>query len=180
MIFQKLRPGFFFYRKKYFWLHFSPGRKKHERIQNFHILWKMYRENWPLEANFRQKRICEKNVRLQFGQNQKFLIYKLFRLIFVTSCIEGIFDFSKIEARFFFYRKKYFRLHFSPGRTKHAIFWEPLASCCCFKAKMKAKWSRLLKNDQRDSFGFVCYDFGGIFAKKMHFLTRIGKNCHGL
>ena len=82
--------------------------KKHERIQNFHILWKMYRESWPLEANFRQKRICKKNVRPQFGQNQKFLIYKLFRLIFVTSCIEGIFDFSKIEARFVFYRKKTF------------------------------------------------------------------------
>ena len=122
-----------------------------------------------------KKGYVKKNVRLQFGQNQKFLIYKLFRLIFVTSCIEGIFDFSKIEARFFCYRKKYFRLHFSPGRTKHAIFWEPLASCCCFKAKMKAKWSRLLKNEQRDSFGFVCHDFGGIFPKKMHFLTWIGK-----
>ena len=82
--------------------------KNHERVQNFHISWKMYWENWPLEANFRQKMICKKNVRLQFGKNQKFLIYKLFRLIFVTSCIEGIFDFSKIEARYFFLQKKIF------------------------------------------------------------------------
>lgn len=58
---------------------------------------------------WRKKNITvKKNVRLQFGQNQKFLIYKLFRLIFVTSCIEGIFDFSKIEGRFFFLQKKLF------------------------------------------------------------------------
>ena len=55
---------------------------------------------------WRKKYYCKKNVRLQFGQNQKFLIYKLFRLIFVTSCIEGIFDFSKIEGRFFFFTEK--------------------------------------------------------------------------
>ena len=82
--------------------------KNHERVQNFLISWKMYRENWPLEANFRQKMMCKKNVRLQFGKNQKFLIYKLFRLIFVTSCIEGIFDFSKIEAGILFLQKKIF------------------------------------------------------------------------
>ena len=82
--------------------------KKHERIQNFHISRKMCGENWPLEANFRQKVICKKNVRLQFGKNQKLLIYKLFILTFVTSCIEGIFDFSKIEAGYFFLQKKIF------------------------------------------------------------------------
>ena len=83
-----------------------------------------------------KKGYVKKNVRLQFGQNQKFLIYKLFRLIFVTSCIEGIFDFSKIEARFFFFTEKnIFGFTFHPVEQNMQYFGNHLPVAAVLKLK---------------------------------------------
>ena len=155
--------------------------KKHERIQNLHILWKMYRENWPLEANFRQKRICKKNVRLQFGQNQKFLIYKLFRLIFVTSCIEGIFDFSKIEARLFFLQKKnIFGFTFHPVEQNMQYFGNHLPVAAVLKLKWKLSdqgYWKMTKGTVLASFVTI---LEGSLPKRCIFWPELEKNCHDL
>ena len=82
-----------------------------------------------------KKGSVKKNVRLQLGQNQKFLIYKLFRLIFVTTCIEGIFDFSKIEARFFFTEKNICGFTFHPVKQIMYYFGNHLPVAVVLKLK---------------------------------------------
>ena len=44
----------------------------------------------------------KKKYRLYFGLNQKEILYKLWRITFVTTCIEGIFDFSKTADDIYF------------------------------------------------------------------------------
>ena len=44
----------------------------------------------------------KKKYSLYFGLNQKNLLYKLWRITFVTTCIEGIFDFSKTAGGIYF------------------------------------------------------------------------------
>ena len=106
----------------FFWVPIQWGSRKFKK--KYKILMfseKCMEKNLPGDK-FGQKNITvKKNVRLQFGQNQKFLIYKLFRLIFVTSCIEGIFDFSKIEAGYFFLQKKIFAASLFTRSNKSCI-----------------------------------------------------------
>ena len=75
-----------------------------------------------------KKIICifyqKKKLLLQFDPNQKFLIYKLWRMVFVTICIEGIFDFSKIETGIFFLAEKIFAASLFTRSNKTCIILE--------------------------------------------------------
>ena len=52
----------------------------------------------------------KKNVRLYFGLNQIFLLYKLCRMIVKTTCIEAFFDLGQNKDVHFFYGRKKLRL----------------------------------------------------------------------
>ena len=45
----------------------------------------------------------KKNSVCNFEKNQKFLLYKLLQMLFLTTCIEGIFDFAQIKDVIFFF-----------------------------------------------------------------------------
>ena len=66
--------------------------KFHEKLQNLCIFEKMYGKNCSAHSKIGQNFDRKKNVRLYFGLNQKFLLYKLCRMIVKTTCIEAIFD----------------------------------------------------------------------------------------
>ena len=82
--------------------------KNHERVQNFHISWKMYLENWPLEANFRQKMICEKKCASSIWQKSKIPDIQVVQIDICDKLYRRDFWFFKNWGQVFFLQEKIF------------------------------------------------------------------------
>ena len=111
----------------------------------------------------------KKNVRLQFCLNKKSLIYKLWRMVFLTTCISGIFYLDKIEVVHFFYRDTLFVTSIFTRLTKTGFFFKLLIQNFWLKAEMNLQWIGLQKKCNWNNFDLFSSILDLILSKKCLF-----------
>ena len=93
----------------FFWVRFQWGSLKFKKKYKILMFSEKCMEKYPSGAqNLIRKKLSKKKLHLWFGLNQKFLLYKLWGIVFLTTCIERILDLGQIKVVVFFYSKNLF------------------------------------------------------------------------
>ena len=150
--------------------------KKHERIQNFHILWKMYRENWPLEANFRQKWICKKKCTPSIWPKSKIPDIQVVQIDICDKLYRRDFWFFKNWGQvIFFTEKNIFGFTFHLIEQNMQYFGNHLPVAAVLKLKWKLSDQGYWKMTKGTVSALFVMILEASLPKRCIFFTRIGK-----
>ena len=141
----------------------------------------MYRENWPLEANFRQKMICKKKCTSSIWQKSKIPDIQVVQIDICDKLYRRDFWFFKNWGQvLFFTEKNIFGFTFHPVEQNMQYFGNHLPVAAVLKLKWKLSdqgYWKMTKGTVLASFVMI---LEGSLPKRCIFWPESEKNCHSL